>query len=267
MPPSQILLFDQPRSAAQLLRRILSKQSNLQILGNTFGPAQVEWLMGETWAEGMSNDARSAFDTAIEKGVSTWRLALQDCRDKRNPDPGRPPLRPGTVPVLAIRDPRLAVPSAYRVLGALGLPRGSGRPNFLISTSTLWVRGAYEAYRARGGGIEPVVVDADDLMTQSPEFARRLCARLGLDPARACLAWDAPTAEERGGMHPAYYASQRFLVESSGVDASRAGTNRDLEAEMRGWEAEFGEDVGMVREMVDLAMPHYRYFYERRFTV
>ncbi|KAK8065201.1 hypothetical protein PG997_011948 [Apiospora hydei] len=104
-------------------------------------------------------------------------------------------------------------------------------------------------------------------MTQSPEFARCLCARLGLDPARACLVWEAPAAEERGGLHPAYYASQRFLIESSGVDASRAGSNRDLDAEMRGWEAEFGEDVGMVREMVDLAMPHYRYLYERRFTM
>ncbi|KAK8065202.1 hypothetical protein PG997_011949 [Apiospora hydei] len=203
MPPSQILLFDQPRSAAQLLGRILSKQPNLQILDNTFGPArgaQVEWLMGEAWADGMSSDARSAFDRAIEKGVSAWRLALQDCRDKgktlllqdhpfslvspekvlkviHNPSPteseivaagvaaaggdsgnnigksssderGKGALcdallesidsvnpipddllfASGTIPVLTIRDPRLAVPSAYRVLGALGLPAAAAGP-------------------------------------------------------------------------------------------------------------------------------------------
>ncbi|KAK8034188.1 hypothetical protein PG993_009183 [Apiospora rasikravindrae] len=85
MPTSQILLFDQPRSAAQLLRRILGKQPNLQILDNTFGPArgaQVEWLMGETWADGMSDDSWTAFNTAIEKGLSAWRSASLDCQNK-----------------------------------------------------------------------------------------------------------------------------------------------------------------------------------------
>ncbi|KAK8102225.1 hypothetical protein PG984_015371 [Apiospora sp. TS-2023a] len=316
--PSQILMFDQPRSAAQLLGRILSKQPNLVIADNAFGPArgaQVEWLMGETWSDGMPEDLRSAFDTGIEKGVATWRSAHQDAQDKKlteyisilrgesfsfrttrsPPSPRkrcstssttrRPPRRscsptatsppcsrttssspPGTVPVLTIRDPRLTVPSAYRVLGAMGLAHGSGRPNFLISTSTLWVRRLYEAYRARG--FEPVVVDADDLMTGGAGFARRLCGRLGLDPEQACLSWEGPpSAEERAAMHPAYYASQRFLIESSGVDATRAGRNRDLEAEVRGWPEEFGEDVGMIREMVDLAMPNYRYLLERRFQI
>ncbi|KAK8067532.1 hypothetical protein PG996_006644 [Apiospora saccharicola] len=204
--PSQILMFDQPRSASQLLGRILSKQASLDIADNALGPArgaQVEWLMGETWSDGMPKDLRSAFDTGIEKGLATWRSAFQDAQDKgrilllqdhpfstvapdevlnliHNPSPTETELlansglatllpddllfAPGTVPVLTIRDPRLAVPSAYRVLGAMGLAHGSGRPNFLISTSTLWARRLYEACRARG--LEPVVVDADDLMTQ-----------------------------------------------------------------------------------------------------
>ncbi|KAK8032618.1 hypothetical protein PG990_002352 [Apiospora arundinis] len=128
----------------------------------------------------------------------------------------------------------------------MDLPHGSGRPNFLISTSTLWIRRLHEAYRSRG--IEPVVVDADDLMT-SPEFARRLCSKLGLDPELAYLSWEATSAEEKAKLHP----------------MDRAAKNQDMEALVQGWPAEFGEDVELVREMVDLAIPHYQYLYERRF--
>ncbi|KAK8099911.1 hypothetical protein PG999_010285 [Apiospora kogelbergensis] len=281
---SQILLFDQPRSAASLLRRVVSKQPNLEIFDNTFGPArgrQVDWLKSETWATGMSFGARTLFDLTIQRGLSKWQSAAQDAQEKgkivllqdhpfstvspeevlgviHNPSPSETDLlpkednsnnrnftlipddllfAPGTVPVLTIRDPRMTVPSAYRVLGAMGLAHGSGRPNFLTSTSTLWTRRLYEAYLSRG--IEPVVVDADDLMT-SPEFARRLCARLGLDPDLACLSWPETSAEEKAKLHPLEYASQKFLIDSVGVDASRAGKSRDLEAEVQGWPAEFG---------------------------
>ncbi|KAK6848786.1 hypothetical protein PG995_012619 [Apiospora arundinis] len=290
---SQILLFDQPRSAAQLLRRIVSKQPNIEIRDNSFGRArgcQVQWLMGETWADGMSDGLQTLFDLGVQGGVQKWRAAIQDAQEtgktlllQDHPLFHRFPSRggndpshhknftsipddllfpPGTVPVLTIRDPRLTVCSTYRVLAAMDLPHGSGRPNFLISTSTLWIRRLYEAYRSRG--IEPVVVDADDLMT-SPEFARHLCSKLGLDPESACLSWKATSAEEKAKLHPMEYASQRFLIDSTGIDESRAAKNQDMEALVQGWPAEFGEDVGLVREMVDFAMPHYQYLYERRF--
>ncbi|KAK7972290.1 hypothetical protein PG988_006424 [Apiospora saccharicola] len=152
--------------------------------------------------------------------------------------------------------------------------RSPPSPRTRCSTSSttrrppLWARRLYEAYRARGararrrGRRRP-----HDPGGAGAEFARRLCGRLGLDPEQACLSWDPPTTKERAAMHPAYYASQRFLIESSGVDATRAGRNRDLEAEVRGWPEEFGEDVGMIREMVDLAMPNYRYLLGRRFRM
>ncbi|KAK8004539.1 protein-S-isoprenylcysteine O-methyltransferase [Apiospora arundinis] len=258
----QILLFDQPRSAAQLLRRIVSKQPKLEIRDNSFGRArgcQVQWLMGETWADGMSDGLQTLFDLGVQ-GECKNGGRLSKMPKRSIPDDLL--FAPGTLPVLTIRDPRLTVSSTYRVLAAMGLPHGSGRPNFLISTSTLWIRRLYEAYRSRG--IEPVVVDADDLMT-SPEFARHVCAKLGLDPESACLSWEATSAEEKAKLHPMEYASQKFLIDSTGIDESRAAKNQDMEAQVQGWPAEFGEDVELVREMVDLAMPHYQYLYERRF--
>ena len=170
-------------------------------------------------------------------------------------------LHPGTVPILTIRNPRLVVPSAYRVLQKMGFPHGGGRNNYLIVTCHIWSRLLYDFYVSNGA--DPIVVDADDYMT-SGDFVRHLCSQAGLDPAQAYLSWSMPTQEERAEIHPMYYASQSTLIESSGIQPSKAAKNVDLEAEEKGWETEFGEDLPLLKEMVELAMPHYTYLHERR---
>ena len=170
-------------------------------------------------------------------------------------------LRPRTVPILLIRDPRAAVPSAYRVLRDMDLPHGSGRPNFLISTASRWNRQLYDYFIAKG--VEPVVVDGDDVMA-NPPVIRHLCSKLGMDPEQAIFSWPKVTQEEKDKLHPYEYASGRNLFESTGTQPSRAARNRNLEAEEKEWDADFGEDVALVKEMVERALPDYRYLYERR---
>lgn len=172
-------------------------------------------------------------------------------------------LHVNTIPVLTIRDPRLAVTSAYRVLKEMGLPHGSGRPNFLISTSLQWQRMLYDFFVSHG--ILPLVVDADDLMT-SPEYARSLCEKLDLDPAQACLSWSAASEEEKNALHPMFLASQKNLIESEGPNPARAAPNIDFEREEQQWEEEFGADMAMLDEMIAIAIPHYRWFQSKRFT-
>jgi len=173
-------------------------------------------------------------------------------------------LRPGTIPLISIRDPRLCVPSAYRVLQRMNLPHAGSRAFFLVTTCNVWNCVLYNFYKSHG--IEPVVVDADDYMT-SETFVRRLCVRLGLDPDKVAFEWDAVTGEQKEKeIHPMQYASQSTLYESSGVVAGKAARNSDF-ADVEGkWKEEFGEDAGLVGEMVGLAMPHYRYLYERRWS-
>ena len=171
-------------------------------------------------------------------------------------------LHENTVPILTIRDPRLAVTSAYRVLKDMGLPHGSGRPNFLISTSLQWQRLLYDSFTSHG--ITPLVVDADDLMT-SPQYARSLCEKLNLDPAQAHLSWPSASEEEKSALHPMFLASQRNLIESEGPRPERAAKNTDFKKEEQQWEEEFGEDLAMVKEMIDFAMPHYQWFQGKRF--
>ena len=105
-----------------------------------------------------------------------------------------------------------------------------------------------------------MVVDAGDFMT-SEGFVKTLCGRIGLEGRRACFGWEAVARE---GMHPMLWASQNTLFESEGVDAARAKEAGNLVEEERAWEEEFGGDVGLVREMVGIAEPFYRWLFERR---
>lgn len=193
-------------------------------------------------------------------------------------------LHPNTIPLIAIRDPRLTVPSVYRVLGRMDLPHAGGRPMFLVATCNIWNVVLYNFYKANG--IEPLVIDADEYMT-SREFVREVCGKIGLQGEAVRFEWDACTTTDAstdtsegdstststkrqwGGeeIHPMQYASQNTLYESSGVRAGLAAKNLDLDEIVRGWEEEFGDDVGLVREMVELAEGHFRWLFKRRFTM
>jgi hypothetical protein len=147
-----------------------------------------------------------------------------------------------------------------RVLERMNLPHGGSRAFWLETTCNIWNVLLYNFYKSRG--VEPVVVDAEDFMT-GEGFVKELCGKLGLEAGRACFEWEAVTRE---GMHPMLWASQGTLFESEGVLAGKSQTNGegDLEEEEKAWEEEFGGDVGLVREMVGIAEPFYRWLYERR---
>jgi hypothetical protein len=132
----------------------------------------------------------------------------------------------------------------------------------LVTTCNVWNCVLYNFYRSHE--IEPVVVDADDYMT-SESFVRRLLVRLGLDPERVKFEWEAVTDEQKEmEIHPMLYASQSTLFESEGVIVGRAAKNSDLEGLEEKWREEFGQDAGLIGEMVEIAERHYRWLYERR---
>ncbi|KXS94800.1 hypothetical protein AC578_4056 [Pseudocercospora eumusae] len=116
----------------------------------------------------------------------------------------------------------------------------SSRPNFLISTPTFWNCLLYEHYTAKG--IHPLVIDADDAIT-SQEFSMQLCSKIDLDPD---LAHFERQRGDKDKYHPMEYASQTTLIESSGVDESKAAKNLGLDDSEKKWDEEFGEDVGLV---------------------
>lgn len=262
----------------------------------------MQWLTSSTRAEDMDEHLRQQFDVEIQRGIQGWENALEDAAQKdktvviqdhcfnsappevvrevlgiidaqdAGPDggmnvlhlPERLLLAPNVIPLFTIRNPRITVPSTYRTLGRLGLPHGSGRANFSVSTNPIWIRLLYNWY-VRHGTV-PIVVDCDDIQTSgSTDFLQRLCARLGLDPAALCLSWSRMSDDERAAAHPMFYASQNTLLESGGIDSGLAARNRDLDAEEAAWDEEFGEDVDLVRDMVRQAQVHYAWLLERKF--
>lgn len=172
-------------------------------------------------------------------------------------------VHPGTVPVITIRNPRLVVPSAYKAMRAV--INGGGRANMLVITCHVWGRLLYDYYQANG--IQPLVIDADDYMT-SEEFVRELCKRTGLSPDKAVFSWATATDEQQRNLARPFAAVQTTLMGSTGANPGRAAKNVDLAAEEAKWEEEFGMDIAReIRELVQLAMPHFEFLYERRLRV
>ncbi|KAJ5172772.1 hypothetical protein N7492_005365 [Penicillium capsulatum] len=169
-------------------------------------------------------------------------------------------LRPGTVPVITIRDPRLVVPSAYRAMRAV--IKGGGRANMLVITCHVWGRFLYDFYANRR--IRALVIDADDYMT-SETFVREICSQTGLDPDAATFSWPTATPEQQDKLAKPFAAVQTTLMRSNGANPGRAAKNVDLGAAEAKWEEEFGADTAReIGELVQLAMPHFEYLYERR---
>lgn len=169
-------------------------------------------------------------------------------------------LFPGTVPLISIRNPILSVPSAYRAMNTLYT--GATRANWLISTQLCWNRDLYDYFVSHG--IEPIVVDADDYMT-SEVFVRHLTGKLGLDPDKAIVSWPKSTDKEKQDMSQMLLTIQNTLVNSEGIRPDRASRNIDLAAERENWKNDFDkEELKMIQEFVDIAMPHYEYLREKR---
>ncbi len=73
-----------------------------------------------------------------------------------------------------------------------------------------------------------------------------------------------PMEADKDKHHPAYWASQGRLLSTAQPNPNLAAKNRNLDKEQSDWEAKYGEDVPLMKEMLELAMPHYSYLYEKR---
>jgi hypothetical protein len=94
---SQILLFDQSRSAAHLLRRLLGPQTKLSYLDHPFSASrgkQVEWLIGHSHENGMPDSLQGPFDAAVQEGKEKWEQALGDAKQQVSRSQGRKSSKP-----------------------------------------------------------------------------------------------------------------------------------------------------------------------------
>ncbi|KXT10599.1 hypothetical protein AC579_7528 [Pseudocercospora musae] len=112
----------------------------------------------------------------------------------------------------------------------------------------------------RRNGIQPLVIDADGVIT-SQELSRQVCSKPDLNPDLAHFEWQRGDEDQ---WHPMEYVSQTTLIESSGIDHSKAAKNLYLDNSEKQRDEEFGEVVGLIREAVAAFVPDYELLFERR---
>lgn len=176
-------------------------------------------------------------------------------------------LHSGARPFFVIRHPYLWIPSAVRAttsnlkFGGFG---DGGKSIYYLVGSLTWSRELFDWYKSKG--VAPAVVDAEDFLGDEA-YVHHLCDKIGLNPAEVLLSWekDAGTFDEE--MPELLHNVQKNLLDSSGAKAGRKAKDIDLQAEQVKWDAEFGEDSRLVRELVDLAMPNYEYLWKQRLTM
>ncbi|KAF2167770.1 hypothetical protein M409DRAFT_21921 [Zasmidium cellare ATCC 36951] len=305
MPSQILLFSQPRSGCHLLERMVISKQTGVRQLNHPFWKDMfplVEYLSQAT-EEYDQISAREKYIEEADLAIKTWKEALskaesdgeilymhthllmtttperarehvqsqqpaQDNLMKSNCTliPSELLLHPETIPVFTIRAPRSTVPSTYRAMR----PQPQYAPEiakqrelYMHATNLGWNRELYDWYTAQG--VEPIIVDADDYMTNT-DYVLSLCQKLGLNPDDAQLSWSKPTKEEANAFHPAWAAVQRTLINSAGIRPERASSNADLDAEMAKWKDEFGDEVtAILEECTAASMPHYEYLRAQKF--
>lgn len=84
-PPSQILLFSQPRTACHMLVRTLSFQPDVKYLMHPYvkaRPLQVQYLADESVAKGIPEDLRKPYVDQVNLATQAWEAALEEAKEK-----------------------------------------------------------------------------------------------------------------------------------------------------------------------------------------
>lgn len=172
-------------------------------------------------------------------------------------------LHPGTIPIFTIRHPCLTIPAAFKAMSAV--EHTSNRANLLVASRTGWQRDLYDWYIDKG--FSPLVIDTDDFIA-NPDLIRELCTLSGLDPTYLKFDWPKTTAEEKAGMMPMYVALQGTLLDSTGIVAGKARREIVVEEEAANWIEIHGvQQAALLRELLELSLPHYHYLTERKITL
>ena len=89
----------------------------------------------------------------------------------------------------------------------------------------------------------------------------------GLDPTRLKFDWPSTTEAEKAEMMPMYVALQGTLLDSTRIVAGKARREIVVEEEIANWIEVYGvQQAALLRELLELSLPHYDYLTERRIT-
>ena len=115
-----------------------------------------------------------------------------------------------------------------------------------------------------GDGNWPVILDADDVINE-PGVILRLCELTGLDKTKLRYEWDQAKKEEIEEQNKPTQRMLSTLNASNGIMKEKTAGTVDIDAEVKKWEVEFGEETAaIIEKAVRDAMPFYEYMKARR---
>ncbi|KAJ5974923.1 hypothetical protein N7481_008630 [Penicillium waksmanii] len=180
------------------------------------------------------------------------------------------------LPIFLIRHPALSFPSFYRACvradGEEFMKSIPGRRSCQMVMTMRWTRKLHDFYvehfnesniqaeQGKAKAIWPIVLDADDIMTE-PAVLVRLCNTIGLDRDRLRYQW-----EPADQVPPLWAQAFRTTLDSSTtINTKKAAGDIDINEEGRKWRDEFGEEDGqMIENYVRAAMLDYNFLKSKR---
>lgn len=177
-------------------------------------------------------------------------------------------------PTILIRHPALQMPSLWRFQ-----QESHGKP--MHNTSQKMVRKAlytlapvvalYDYYASyfqtqNQGSPWPLVIDSTDLITHPATVMQHFCHLTGLDFEHCSFNWDKASKENLQAQETDMVRrALSTLNASTGVVASKAPKEVDIDAEVEKWKKEFGDEVAAELEhYVRAEIPNYEYLKSKR---
>ena len=177
-------------------------------------------------------------------------------------------------PIFLVRHPALMFSSLFRasrdIVTEVG-PQEEGR--FAVHSASVrqiykWFEEQFEQTRSAdpndGEGDWPVILDADDVIND-PGVILRLCELTGLDKTKLRYEWDKAKKDEIEELDKPAQRMLSTLNASNGIMKEKTAGTVDIDAEVKKWEVEFGEETAaIIEKAVRDAMPFYEYMKARR---
>lgn len=135
-----------------------------------------------------------------------------------------------------------------------------------FSSSLEWSRMLYDWYAKSGPshGIEPIIVDADDYMSDKT-YVKALCERVGLDPEAVIYSWPKASEEELNSMIPMVAKIKSTILGSDGLIQGKTAAGFDMAKAEQEWISTYGEEAASkIKQLVEKTMPDYEYMRGRK---
>ncbi|KAK3191507.1 hypothetical protein K4F52_002322 [Lecanicillium sp. MT-2017a] len=299
-----VFLFSHPRTASNLLCRLLSDQPGWAQSSYHFADAFTFARKSFNWApyEDITSEQRQEFENLLQKGLSKleqarasaaeesmWSepsastamlrqtLSSQRSNGARQCNPTFFPddLLTSWLPVFIIRHPALVFESWYRAEIRVR-PTDISDKSFAYFTTFRYSRELYdwflsdEAASANQEDSFPTTRQSEPIVIDADDVIEnrsleKLCELCNMDPSLIKFKWEVTSPPDDPNLCPVYKSYLSGLWMSTSVDPSKSSQGIDMAVKQRQWSEEFGSEVAdALTQLVERALPDYNYLTSKK---